>query len=192
MAQIAVNERPWFEDQGAADEELFVANDRQEEAIAEESKAVDTSAVDEARARVEGLETHREEIQVAYHMSRYVTRARVVRRPLIYPHTENYRQYNENGKYAGLNWVKWIGHVCSPLPKRSVSAGTVLTQLSLPACPLRFTRYFAPLCGPFKCNALHPRNTHPPHGATACCFRGLPALVRIALDRILPTGADVL
>ena len=118
LKAVVPNERPWLDDQTVADDQLFEAYDQLNGAKAEHGKAPagDGSAVliHDAQRRVQLLEEQRTELEVAWHMSRYVRRARVVRRPLDFPVRERYRQYTPTGKYERFLWVKWIGHVRSP------------------------------------------------------------------------------
>ncbi|KAK4556243.1 hypothetical protein LTR86_006940 [Recurvomyces mirabilis] len=112
---IKINEQPWLDSQGSANEELFEAHDALDEAkeevlpnLPDEERATKEHAL---RTRVQAVEEQRMELQIAWHMDRYVRRVRAVRRPLVYPRQERYRCYDAGGKYEGLQWVKWIGHL---------------------------------------------------------------------------------
>ncbi|TKA83482.1 hypothetical protein B0A55_00551 [Friedmanniomyces simplex] len=108
-------ERPWLGDQKVADAELFDAYDDLEheraEACQDPSRHDSADPLHEAEARVDDIEDKRTELEVVWHMSRYVRRARVVRKPLAWPPMERYLQFGANGKYERLLWVKWVGHI---------------------------------------------------------------------------------
>ncbi|KAK0993077.1 hypothetical protein LTR91_008139 [Friedmanniomyces endolithicus] len=112
-------ERPWLGgDQRAADAELFEAYDELEEHRRHDShhdSAVKagsaTSPLEDAKARVDEIEEKRTELEVVWHLSRYVRRARVVRRPLAWPPVERYREVGEDGKVERMLWLKWVGHI---------------------------------------------------------------------------------
>ena len=135
--QIVGNERPWLDDQKAADQELFEAHDaledlQNEKLLEDELEHEERDALLQSRqARVQDVEESREEQHAAWHMARNVHRVRAVRRPLAYPPRERYKKFDANGEYAGLNWVKWVGHVCTHL---SIACKEVVKALT---CQLR-------------------------------------------------------
>lgn len=113
--QIIANERPWLEDQAAADEALLDAHDTLDHVVAQPIHAAGAQrtehTIGEATERMQAVEDDREEVQAAWHLARYVRRARVVRRPVTLPPTARYRLYDSEGHYERFNWIKWIGHV---------------------------------------------------------------------------------
>jgi len=117
--QIVGNERPWLDDQKTADQELFEAHDAledfQNERLKEDKfeEEEHDALLQSKQKRVRDVEESREEQHAAWHMARNVHRVRAVRRPLAYPPRERYKKFDANGEYAGLHWVKWIGHVCT-------------------------------------------------------------------------------
>ncbi|KAK0298105.1 hypothetical protein LTR91_002090 [Friedmanniomyces endolithicus] len=118
-------ERPWLGgDQKAADAELFGAYDELEEQRRHDSHHYDDAAghreadgsvgktpLKDAEARVEVVEAKRTELEVVWHLSRYVRRARVVRRPLAWPPVERYREVGADGDVERFLWLKWAGHI---------------------------------------------------------------------------------
>ncbi|KAK5115478.1 hypothetical protein LTR62_001137 [Meristemomyces frigidus] len=113
--QIAINEQPWLHNQETANEDLFEAHEDLDDAtenvlpgLPEKQRVTKEHAL---RSRVQEVEETRLELQVAWHMGRYVRRVRAVRRPLAYPQREGYKRFDSQGKYEGLNWVKWVGHL---------------------------------------------------------------------------------
>ncbi|KAK5116338.1 hypothetical protein LTR85_009310 [Meristemomyces frigidus] len=118
--QLVVNERPWLDHQANADEALLDAHDdlehaavqaETEERAAPEAEQGKHVPLEEAKDRVRNMEGEREEQQVAWHMSRYVKRARVVRYHIALPPRSNYEVRDSNGKYKHFRWVKWVGHL---------------------------------------------------------------------------------
>ncbi|KAK5135362.1 hypothetical protein LTR08_005304 [Meristemomyces frigidus] len=113
--QLVANERPWLDHQEDADVELLDAHDTLEKAQDHLGQATGAPgvvlAVEDAKDRVQAVESEREESQVAWHMSRYVRRARVVRWPVSMPPTSTYHQYDSMGRSQRFFWVKWIGHL---------------------------------------------------------------------------------
>ncbi|KAK4896651.1 hypothetical protein LTR27_005571 [Elasticomyces elasticus] len=107
---MAQTERPWLTDRNVDDGELFEAYDdlERERDVNDKERLV---PVHDAKDRVDDIEEKRTELEVVWHMSRYVKRARVVRQPLAWPPKERYRQYGPGGKYEGFLWVKWAGHL---------------------------------------------------------------------------------
>ncbi|KAK4972360.1 hypothetical protein LTR97_007406 [Elasticomyces elasticus] len=106
---MAQTERPWLTDRNVDDGELFEAYDdlEREREVNDKERLV---PIHDAKDRVDDIEEKRTELEVVWHMSRYVKRARVVRQPLAWPPKERYRQYGPGGKYEGFLWVKWAGH----------------------------------------------------------------------------------
>ena len=111
-------ERPFLGDQVKADAKLFRAYDERGDARDEYAQRPNKPGaavrVDHAEDRVENLEEKRGELEMVWHLSRYVRRARVVRGPLDWPdrsNKERYGKFGPDGKYEGLHWVKWVGHV---------------------------------------------------------------------------------
>ncbi|KAK0326742.1 hypothetical protein LTR82_002585 [Friedmanniomyces endolithicus] len=115
-------ERPWLSgDRKAADAELFEAYDELEEhrrhdshhdaANSNKPPGAGSSALQNAESRVEAIEEKRTELEVVWHLSRYVRRARVVRRPLAWPPVERYREVGEDGEVERFLWLKWVGHI---------------------------------------------------------------------------------
>ncbi|KAK4550289.1 hypothetical protein LTR36_003256 [Oleoguttula mirabilis] len=114
--QVIVNERPWLEHQAVADEKLLDAHDTLDRARADDERPAgelprEPVGVDEAKERVQDMEGQREEQQAAWHMSRYVKRARVVRYPIHMPPRSHYHEYGSNGEYRHFKWIKWVGHL---------------------------------------------------------------------------------
>jgi len=113
--QLAVNERPWLRDQADADQELFDAHDAldavQDKLTGAPTRDHDEEEVRRAVEHTGRVERDRQELEVAWHLSRFVRRARVVHRPLAYPRSVRYRRYDERGEYKSFEWMKWIGHV---------------------------------------------------------------------------------
>ena len=145
--QIAVNERPWLENQAKADEDLFDAHDELEAAEAARARAPgdlqgsDRDKLKHAQHRAKQVELDRQELQVAWHMSHFVSRARVVRRRLAVPDRTAYREYDSDGRLQRFKWVKWIGHVCNMLPAaKSQCKRGVDCAPSLSTTPLRMPR----------------------------------------------------
>jgi hypothetical protein len=111
-------ERPFLGDEVKADARLFRAYDERGDAREEHAKRPDEPGaalrVDQAEDRVEGLEEKRSELEMVWHLSRYVRRARVVRGPLDWPdrsNKERYGKFGSDGKFEGVKWIKWAGHV---------------------------------------------------------------------------------
>lgn len=116
--QFVLTEQPWLADQSKANFELFEAYDALESAetaLTEHPHNPDLKLqVQTAERLVLDLEEKREAMEVSWHLSRYVHRARVVRRDVEFP-DRNDPQYFEGdgtGKKQRFLWVKWLGHVC--------------------------------------------------------------------------------
>ena len=114
--KIIANERPWLDHQAGADVELLDAHDTLEEARVHPGQSAGApgvaGTVEDAKDHVKNLQLEREELKVAWHLTRYVRRARVVRWPVSMPPTNTYRQYDSVGRPKRFFWTKWIGHVC--------------------------------------------------------------------------------
>lgn len=114
--QFVVNERPWLDHQAEADEELLDAVDDLDEATGHEGQTpaigqAGKPGVDEARNKVQNIRGEREELQAAWHLSRYVRRARVVRYPITLPPQSHYEVRDSNGRYQRFKWIKYAGHL---------------------------------------------------------------------------------
>lgn len=115
--QFILTERPWLEDEQKADQKLEEAYDAlhiaQESCRQQPRNAVLLASIREAERRISHLEEKREEIEVAWHMSRYVHRARVVRHAMSMPSKQapEFRRLDDKGQNERFLSIKWIGHL---------------------------------------------------------------------------------
>lgn len=123
--KIMPNERPWLKDQGDADQKLIHLHDELDDQMAQldgditkpdkdlsHNMRLAKADVSHQRQKVDDLKAERNELQVTFHMSRYVRRVRVVHKPtLAYPNRHDYKQYDADGRYLRLDWTTWLGHV---------------------------------------------------------------------------------
>jgi len=122
VEQLVPEERPWLHDQTKGDAQLLSTFDDIEEnqqhqqhqscaRVEGEGKKVEGEEVEEARAKAKRLEQQRSQLEVHWHMARYVRRARVVRGPLAWPERARYRVRDVRGVVVeDRRWV-WMGHV---------------------------------------------------------------------------------
>ncbi len=61
------------------------------------------------------LEQHRESMRVAWVTSRHVQRVRVVPKGLFgFPHSSEFKEYDEAGNVVKFHWINWVGNVSIP------------------------------------------------------------------------------
>ncbi|EME39270.1 hypothetical protein DOTSEDRAFT_75107 [Dothistroma septosporum NZE10] len=114
---FSVSERPWLNDQVKGDEQLWEAHNRLR--VAKEHRQLRPNdnllgvQVRNAERRVQQLEADRQQLEVAYHMGRYVHRARAVQYGLEYPRATSERYSESDPAALGKRflWLKWLGHV---------------------------------------------------------------------------------
>ena len=141
--QFILTERPWLEDEQKADKKLKEAYEAlriaKEDLRQQPRNAVLVANVHEAENRISELEEKREEIEVAWHMSRYVHRARVVRQAMSVPSKDGleYRKLDSNGQDERFLWVKWLGHVCISVLREATQSFAD----RLPACTVRLPEF---------------------------------------------------
>ncbi|KAK3062719.1 hypothetical protein LTR53_019235, partial [Teratosphaeriaceae sp. CCFEE 6253] len=82
---------------------------RAEGATKPDAPGSSATPIHDAEDRAQSIEAQRTELEVVWHMSRYVRRARVVRGPLAWPDQslDRYQKRGPGGKYEGFQWVKW-------------------------------------------------------------------------------------
>ncbi|KXS98683.1 hypothetical protein AC578_1249 [Pseudocercospora eumusae] len=115
--QFVLNEQPWLADQSKANFELFEAYDALESAetaVNQQPRDPDLKHhVEVAERLVVGLEEKREAMEVSWHLSRYVHRARVVRRDVEFPDRNDPQYFYSDGTSTKPRflWIKWLGHL---------------------------------------------------------------------------------
>ena len=67
---------------------------------------------------IEDMGDQKESLGVAWHTKRFVHRARVVyQRPITFPESERYREFDETGNLIRFQWERWVAHVWTvPVP----------------------------------------------------------------------------
>ncbi len=189
-------ERPWLGgDQRAADAELFEAYDELEEHRRHDShhdSAVKagsaTSPLEDAKARVDEIEEKRTELEVVWHLSRYVRRARVVRRPLAWPPVERYREVGEDGKVERMLWLKWVGHV--RIPWESGKWSFVLISCVVIDHAVWLARLRVAVYRSDEYSAVRSDGTHQCGGALARGVAGVSGVVE-SIEACLPVGGPL-
>lgn len=109
---LTLSERPSLHDQAKGDEQIWEAHDRLR--VAKEQQELHPEdnflgiQVESAEQHVQQLESDREQMQVAWHMGRYVHRARAVQYGLEYPNatSERYSKLDPVSRKKNFLWLK--------------------------------------------------------------------------------------
>ncbi|KAL9052283.1 MAG: hypothetical protein Q9162_005485 [Coniocarpon cinnabarinum] len=123
-SKVIANERPWLNNQADADEEYLEAHDVRDATVNKlRRKTQDPNGVEPAQEELQDavvqqqktldqVEEERLQLQVGWHMSRYVNRARIVQRSsLAFPKKNLYEERDAQGHYIRTDWGRWIGHL---------------------------------------------------------------------------------
>ncbi|KAL9092412.1 MAG: hypothetical protein Q9159_000920 [Coniocarpon cinnabarinum] len=123
-SKVIANERPWLNNQADADEEYLEAHDVRDATVNKlRRKTQDPNGVEPAQEELQDavaqqqktldqVEEERLQLQVGWHMSRYVNRARIVQRSsLAFPKKSLYEERDAQGRYIRTDWGRWIGHL---------------------------------------------------------------------------------
>jgi hypothetical protein len=140
--QITVEENPYLDE--GMDEELLEAHDKLEAATDARSNPApidvdndeinhhldvdEDTEVEEARDKINELQTRREELRTAWITGKHVRRVKAVRLPMIAktPKIEDYNEYDERGNFVRWNWEMYAGQVNSLREDRQPIRLTVL------------------------------------------------------------------
>ncbi|KAI9731937.1 MAG: hypothetical protein M1834_004388 [Cirrosporium novae-zelandiae] len=115
--KLSIAPRPYLGSQ--ADQEFLKLQDEHslQRAIINDSSHATSKNGDKAtkampEAKVNNLEEHRNQLQVAWITGKHVNRVRVVPyREIEYPRWQDYQQFGRDGKLIRHQWEKWLGHL---------------------------------------------------------------------------------